>query len=682
MKRCAMLILALVAVLGLALPVAAASPSWSCGGPFGGRILAMALSPEYAGDGILFAGVESGGLYRSSDRAQNWALVEGLSADLTISSIVFSPDFATDQTLFVSSTTGGIFQSWDAGESWRWWSDGLASLSVAQLAISPRYDIDQTLLAATDQGLYLSTTAGKLWEPVGPSLGALSAAAVLGDGGGLRLYGGTIIGLYVSRDGGHAWDATSLSSAPVISIAASPNHVADGHLLAGTLGGAYFSSDWGTSWQGPLLPESVVHRVMFSPRYDSDGRWFLGVDQGCMISDDEGETWGSLAGIPEAVRSMVSTAGAPDVLYAGLDSRGVYGSSDSGVTWEPMTSGITGVAMEVVKASPMLADDAMILAGGEQGVWRSRDDGLTWQRTSLDDASVTDIEWLPSEAGLQRALAATRAGLFASGTSGRRWYSVQGDLPTLGVQDLALGVDGRWWVATSDAGVYVSTGDGHWEPRNAGLGAANVMAIESLGAGASGEQLLAATWDQGVWASQDDGLSWTRIAEGPRAPHLSALDSALGFADVQWIFAATSTGLYRSGDQGQNWDDAGLFGLDIADVVLHPQYATRPNGYAGGRSDGVFYSTNGGLTWQSLNYGLGNRQVSGLDVALGADGVVVLAATDGGIWRYGGDRAVAATPDGIDLSLPLVCRNSLATTASMLGAQLSDADQGPVRKGR
>jgi len=681
MKRVIAFVCVLVLTLCIVLPVAAASPSWSCGGPYGGRMLALALSPEYASDQTLFAGAEGGGLYRSTDGAQSWEAVEGLASDLTISSIVISPDYANDHTLLVASTQGGIFQSWDGGASWRWWSDGLASLSVAQLAISPRFDIDQTLVAATDRGLYLSTTAGKLWEPVGPSLGALSVAAVLGDGGGLRLYGGTIIGLYVSRDGGHVWEATGLSSAPVISIAASPGYGSDGHLLVGTLGGLYFSPDWAATWQGPMLPESVVHQVLFSQRYGSGGRWFVGVDGGCVVSDDGGATWESLASIPETVRSLVSGAGAPDAMFAGLDSRGVFGSSDGGATWSAMTEGITGVAIDVVRASPGVASDATLLAGGSQGVWRSRDDGQSWHRTGLDDAAVSDIEWLPETSGLGRALAATRAGVYCSGTDGRRWYSVQGDLPTLSVQDLAIAEDGRWWAATSDAGIYVSIGDGTWHARSAGLGSLNVTAVQAMGMGAGGEHLLAATWGQGVWYSQDDGLSWTRVAKGPQAPHLNALDAASGYGSVFWTFAATSTGLYRSGDGGQNWDDAGLFGLDIKTVALHPEYATRPNCYAGGTRDGAFFSTNGGLTWQSLNHGLGNREVAGLDVVMGADGVELLAATAGGVWRYGGDFAVASEPEGVDLLLPFIGRNYASTSMTALGLQ-SVEEQGPVRKGR
>ncbi|MEZ4633745.1 MAG: hypothetical protein R2856_01995 [Caldilineaceae bacterium] len=40
------------------------------------------------------------------------------------------------------------------------------SISVADVAVSPNYAVDGTLFAATDQGVYRSTTQGHDWQPV------------------------------------------------------------------------------------------------------------------------------------------------------------------------------------------------------------------------------------------------------------------------------------------------------------------------------------------------------------------------------------------------------------------------------------------------------------------------------------------------------------------------------------
>jgi photosystem II stability/assembly factor-like uncharacterized protein len=94
----------------------------------------------------------------------------GLPADVAISSIVVSPNYAKDHTVLVSTSASGVWKSRDGGDTWTSWSDGLTTLNVIQMAASPDYAADQTLLAATNRGVFLSETAGKLWLPVGPSI--------------------------------------------------------------------------------------------------------------------------------------------------------------------------------------------------------------------------------------------------------------------------------------------------------------------------------------------------------------------------------------------------------------------------------------------------------------------------------------------------------------------------------
>ena len=685
MNRVTYIAAVLLLVLGIGWPVAAQSLVWTCHGPYGGRILAMAISPDYATDATVFAGAERGGLFRSIDGGESWQPVGGLPLDLTISGIVVSPDYATDQTLFVSSTQGGIFKSWDGGESWRWWSDGLASLAVAQLAISPNYGSDQTLLAATDRSLYLSTTAGKVWTAVGPSLGALTVAVAPIDSGHFVAFGGTAIGLYVSTNGGDTWEETALSGAPAVSISFSPNYAADHHLLVGTLAGAYFSPDGGSTWQGPWLADSVIHQVLFSANYATDGKFYLGVEGGGYTSTDGGQSWLSESGIPETVRSMVTSLGEPAHVFAGLDSRGVYASHDGGDSWQLASLGITSVVIETVAASPAYSSDATLLAGGPGGVWRSVDDGQSWQRTTLDYAAVSDLECAADYASSRKVFAATKGGVFASVSGGRRWFSAQGDLEVLGVQDVTLSPAGGIWIGTTDGGAFYSNDDGrHWQPRSQGLGSQNVSTIQYVGQLDGHDYLVVGTRDAGVYYSSDGGITWTPALRGPQSPHPRALATGVGFADRVWTFAATSTGVFRSGDLGDTWDDAGLFGLDLCCIALHPDYAARPNCYAGGTRDGVFQSLNGGLTWGSLNHGLGNRHVSDVEVAMSSEGVTLVAATSGGVWRYGG---TLIEPEGIvevDLMLPLTCNNHSTTVASGYHSmrQSVSPEASPVRKDR
>ena len=101
-------------------------------------------------------------------------------------------------------------------------------------------------------------------------------------------------------------------------------------------------------------------------------------------------------------------------------------------------------------------------------------------------------------------------------------------------------------------------------------------------------------------------------------------------------------------------------GLDLTSVTLHPDYASRPNVYLGGYQDGILQSLNGGLTWNPLNEGLGNLNIRDLVTTLDEGSIILFSATEGGIWRYGGDLKAPEPEQNITL-LPLVFRNGMLT---------------------
>jgi len=630
--------------LAVVAPVLAEAPSWSCNGPYGGRIRALALSPDYAVDHLVFAGADKAGLFRSADAGDTWQGSIGLPVNLTVSSIVISPAFNRDRTLFISTIEGGVFKSWDAGVSWSPWIGGLSTLSIAQLAISPAYATDQTLIAATDRGLYLSTNAGKIWNAVGPSVTALSVAigqdAAGFAEGGTRLvaFAGTILGLYVSTDGGRTWDPTALGDVPVVAIALSPEFVRDRTILVGTLRGAYLSTDGGASWGEAWLEGKSVHSVLFSPDYADDRTLFLGASDGVYVSRDGGETWAVNPQISGAVYALVASPSyaRQPFIYAGTERSGVMMSMDQGRTWVARNNGIASLSFDAVAVSPAFSTDRTVFAGGASGVWRSTDDGLSWQATSLNFAEIRALVCSPGYATDGKVYAATNSGLFVSSDRGESWRGVSAGLDVLDVTDLALGSGGELWIATAGGGIYYSANDGaSWVRRSSGLQSPYITAIEWLGSEEGKTYLLAGTWGSGVFVSSNGGLSWVAAEISPDTPFIHDLVGVAGYAGQKVSFAGTTAGIFRSVDRGNTWEFTGLLGRDIRRIVPHPDYTHRPNLYVGTGLDGVFRSTNGGLTWSSLNEGLANRYIRDLALGTTATDVVVFATTTGGVWRYG-----------------------------------------------
>jgi len=133
----------------------------------------MALSPDFAASQTLFVGAMYGNLHRSDDGGLTWqALGEGLPpGTVWVKALVISPEFARDGTLF-AGLSQGIHKSTDGGYSWQAVNTGLPRrhdgevAAVLALAISPDYAADQTLFAALfKHGVYKSTDGGANWYP-------------------------------------------------------------------------------------------------------------------------------------------------------------------------------------------------------------------------------------------------------------------------------------------------------------------------------------------------------------------------------------------------------------------------------------------------------------------------------------------------------------------------------------
>lgn len=133
-------------------------------------ISALAISPNFIQDGIVFAGTLEDGMLRSSDRGGRWYAWNFGLLDLNVLCLAISPGFANDETLFVG-TQSGIFRSTNGGRSWREVSLPIGFEAVLSLAVSPSFDRDATLFAGTEnKGLLFSHDGGQTWEKMSKSI--------------------------------------------------------------------------------------------------------------------------------------------------------------------------------------------------------------------------------------------------------------------------------------------------------------------------------------------------------------------------------------------------------------------------------------------------------------------------------------------------------------------------------
>ncbi len=170
-------------------------------------ITSLAISPDYAADGTLFAGTNEDGVLISQDRGRSWAAWNFGLLDLNILCLALSPDFAADETVF-AGTESGLFRSTNGGRAWREVVLPIPFDAVLSLAVSPSFARDGIVFAGSENyGLLMSQDCGRSWQEAAQvTASAPINQILLYPGASIRelliLLGGT---LYSSRDRGKTW---------------------------------------------------------------------------------------------------------------------------------------------------------------------------------------------------------------------------------------------------------------------------------------------------------------------------------------------------------------------------------------------------------------------------------------------------------------------------------------------
>ena len=143
------------------------------------RVLALAFTPDYAtsSSGFLFAGVDGsgggdcGGVYKVQKGSTTWtALNTGLPTSISsrvVDALAISPAYASDRAVFAGISAGqGIYRSTTGGSGWSFLS-GTADFYIQALAISPYYPCDGILYAGeASDGVYRSHDRGATWAQI------------------------------------------------------------------------------------------------------------------------------------------------------------------------------------------------------------------------------------------------------------------------------------------------------------------------------------------------------------------------------------------------------------------------------------------------------------------------------------------------------------------------------------
>jgi photosystem II stability/assembly factor-like uncharacterized protein len=144
----------------------------------------------------------------------------------------------------------------------------------------------------------------------------------------------------------------------------------------------------------------------------------------------------------------------------------------------------------------------------------------------------------------------------------------------------------------------------------------------------SGHVLAGGGWG-GLFLSQDGGLNWT-ANYSVTAQAAVAYSPDFGSAGI--AFAGGSNGLYKTADGGTNWTE--VLTRPLAALAVSPRFGADGRLFAGG--DGLYVSTDGGMSWISTTVGADSSHVKALAVSPAfADDRTLFAGTTSGLYRSG-----------------------------------------------
>jgi photosystem II stability/assembly factor-like uncharacterized protein len=113
-------------------------------------------------DEIILAGLADQGLWSSTGK-NLWEPVPNLPLR-SLLGLALSPQFEKDRIAYLYGPEEGIWMTKDGGHSWKDLSEDLPSLEVNSLALSPNFVENRVILAASRDGLMLSSDAGQTWS--------------------------------------------------------------------------------------------------------------------------------------------------------------------------------------------------------------------------------------------------------------------------------------------------------------------------------------------------------------------------------------------------------------------------------------------------------------------------------------------------------------------------------------
>jgi photosystem II stability/assembly factor-like uncharacterized protein len=285
--------------------------------------------------------------------------------------------------------------------------------------------------------------AQNFWQPVKQIKGVddlpmSSNPAVLE--GDTAIYALNADGIFRSIDKGGSWTIVSTElrdgGIGIKRLIKAQNGIWVASLLG--LDGTIYSTDGGIAWQASAgLPFLLVQHIVVHP----EGALFASVrDKGVMRSVDHGKNWNEMnTGLPEGFWGEGLIALKNGDLLVGMgfgNNHGLYRSTNKGVSWSEVTSLQTPLIQT-------FAQDQLgrVYAGTtDRGVFMSTDNGMTWTASDTTGVGLPSVESIAIGNDTTVFISTEGGGIFRS-RDGHTW-TLTGAGSGGSINQIAVGMDG------------------------------------------------------------------------------------------------------------------------------------------------------------------------------------------------------------------------------------------------
>ncbi len=492
-------------------------------------------------------GGPSSGVYRSTDGGDSWEeLTAGLPAGpvgrIGLALSPSDPDIL--YAIYADPDPGaflGVFRSDNGGDTFVQTQDGALGGVYAtygwwfgNIRVHPT---DPNLVFVLGLDFYRSTNGGQSWQNAGSSMHVDHHGLDFAAGGSL-IYEGNDGGMYLSANGGTAWN--KLPNLPLTQFyTVEVDHQFPERRYGGT-------QDNGTNrtltgglddWQHILGGDGFHCQVDPTNNNYVYAEWQWG---GLNRSVNGGASFSfagsGLFGRTNWSMPVMLDPHDPTRLYAGTDR--VFRSTNRAQSWSAISPDLTdgdggGNApfgtVTTVAASPVDAD--VLWAGTDDGnVWVSTVGGAQWTQVdgALPDRWITRV--VPDPVAAQTAYV-TISGfrwdeplphVFRTTDAGQTWMAIAANLPEAPVNDLVIDpAQPATLIVATDFGVYATTNLGSsWAPL--GIGLPNVV-VTDLELHVPSRTLVAATFGRSMWTYDLDATAAVATPPSSSTAHFARL---------------------------------------------------------------------------------------------------------------------------------------------------------------